>query len=309
MKNNFLIKACVKVKREIFEDRINRIICKKCRIRKDDLIMASFPKSGRTWVRFFMAEYINQIYNLDYKLNWDNFVYLSPSPLCNKRDGLRNLPNIDKRFILSHDKRIGRFFKNRKVIFITRNFFDIIISYYFFHKNRDKKDFEKLEINDFAKNIFNMKEAVNRINYFSKQLPKSNSYFIIPYENLKVEYEKIFPEIINFSFFPYDQKKIKTAINFSSFNNMRKLEKEKLKEEKQENFHTREGKSFKYKNYLTEETISYIKNYLEKNLKGILRKYYLIDHNDKICGKYEIKKYNLTLRYHLLIQCELIYPL
>lgn len=58
MAYNIFFKAYNKFKREILQDKIYRLINKKYKIRNDDFIIASFPKSGRTWLRFFFASYI-----------------------------------------------------------------------------------------------------------------------------------------------------------------------------------------------------------------------------------------------------------
>jgi len=215
--------------------------------------------------------YINQYYKLKYDINWDNFNYLTPGPLFYY--GFKNYPKGLQKAIFSHDTIIGRFFRGRKVIFLTRNIFDIIVSYYFFHRNRDKDFYNNIEINDFALNYFDLKRTVNKLNYFANQLRKASDYKIIEYEKLLND-PNIFYDIIKFSPFPYNEEIIKNAIDYASFNNMRELEKQKISENTQEKFHTRSGQSYKYKKYLNNNIIEQITNYLENNLHGIFKKYY-----------------------------------
>lgn len=263
--------------RHIYYDHIARIFHKNCRIKSDDVLVCSFPKSGRTWIRFFIASYIDNIYGLGIGVDWDNFVQLSPGPLCNKYSGLLNYPNNIPRVIFSHDNNIGRFFKKRKVVYITRNIFDIIVSYYHFHKHRNHVKYQEMTLDEFATKAYNLKGAVKQLNYFTKELNKTKEYIIIPYEIMRQDPDNYFRNIIDFIGFDFNQTSFDYAINRSSFESMQKMEINLFKKENGEALHVRRGEVNKYIDSFNEETIKYISDYLRNNLHGVLKQYYLAE--------------------------------
>lgn len=264
--------------REIFEGKIVRLFCPKCKVKDDDLIFASYEKSGRTWVRFFVAEYINLTYNFGYDISWENFTKLTPSPLCNKRDGLLSFPKgMIPRPIFSHNAVVIPFIPHRKVVFISRNFFDIIVSKYFFMMHRNKKSLSKIDINTFIAKKFNYSKAFKKINSFSKAINKSSDYLIVSYEDLKKDPKKNFRRIIKFSDYPYNEKLIDEAIKNASFDSMHKKEVKEKKYKNKEAFHTRKGNVSGYHDYLTDDSIIFLKSKISNGLKGVLKNYFLGD--------------------------------
>lgn len=257
------------------EEIISRYLHPEKKITDDDVIFASFDKSGRTWVRFFIASYINDYYKLGYNVDWSNFVRLTPGPMY-KREELMLFPRTDLiKPIFSHRRTIGRFFPGRKVVYITRNFLDILVSFYFFHKNRNWNDLEDMDINQFAMSGFDLDEAINRINYFSRQLEEARDYLVIPYEELRKETDSTFRRIIEFTPYEYDEDVFKRAMEHSSFESMQKLELEGRNGVSIEKLHTRRGETNKYKEYLSDEVFSLITAQLDKKMTGVLKKYYL----------------------------------
>lgn len=256
------------------EEIVSRFLHPTKKITNEDIIFASFDKSGRTWVRFFIASYINDYYELGYDVDWDSFLRLTPGPMY-KKEALMLFPRTNLvKPVFSHRKTIGRFFPNRKVVYISRNFLDIIVSFYFFHKNRDWHDYG-MDANQFAMSAFELDEAISRINYFSRQLEKSHDYMVISYEELKQDTEASFRKIIEFTPYVYDEEVFKRAIEHSSFESMQKLELKGRETVAKEKLHARRGGVNKYREHLNEDTISFVTDLLDKRLTGILRDYYL----------------------------------
>lgn len=273
-----IFKKIIRRLRILHEDYLSRFFHEKCRISLDDIIIASFPRSGRTWVRFFIGSYIDYYYNLGIEVDWNNFTSLSPGYLCNKRDGLLLFPDHLPRVIFSHNKPIGRYFPKRKVVFLTRTFLDIVVSYYYFHKHRGKTYYKDLDINEFVMNVFNIKEATKRINYFSSQLESSKSTLIIPYERLRNKPEEEFRRLIMFTNYEYNEESFYAALEHSSFKSMREMEKKQKDLNSEEAYHTRKGSVQENSKLLDDETKTYVQNLLEKYLKGKLKDYYLGKH-------------------------------
>ena len=179
------------------------------------------------------------------------------------------------RFIFSHDIEFGKYFRNRKVIYITRKFFDIIVSYYYYHCYRESGYFRNYSIDDFVMNIFDFKNTIKKINYFSRMLIKSKDHLIISYEELLNDDRANFRRIIDFSSLKYDYASFSEAIIMSKFNSMRKLELKNKKLINEKAFHMRKGRNGEGFKELNEKTRFYIYNILNDKLKGILKKYYI----------------------------------
>ena len=270
-----LLRRLLKKTSLINEDYIRRIYRKECWIRSDDTIIGSYPRSGRTWVRFFLGAYINHLYKLGLEVNWNNFAMLSPGYLCNERDGLLLFPKGIPRMIFSHNRPIGRYFPNRNVVFITRNFCNIMISVYYFQKHRQKKHLSKLDLREFITHEFDFDDAISRINYFSQQLEIAQDVLIMPYESMRKSPETWFKKLVLFSNYKFEEDAFERALKFSSFSSMKKMEQRQMRYESDEQYHTRKGEIDKPSSYLDEETIVFIENILENNLKGMLKEYYI----------------------------------
>ena len=96
------------------------------------ILVCSYPKSGRTWLRFILANYFNELFSLDLDVNMHSMFNIIPNKGIN---GLRGEPAYlfkDRRDIpfitFSHARKIG---SNKKVIVLLRNVYDALVSYYF----------------------------------------------------------------------------------------------------------------------------------------------------------------------------------
>jgi len=266
------IKSVIKI---IKGDYISRLFYPQCRIRTDEVIIASFPRSGRTWVRFFIANYLNEYYKLKKDVSWENFAELSPGPLCDKESGLLNYPENIPRVIFSHNWYIAKHFKNRRVVYITRNFLDILISCYFFRKYRDEDFPKSISINQFIQKEFNFKKAFKRINFFSERLKLAKKIWILSYEKLRKNPKKKFRQLLDYLNFEYQEDCFEKSFYNSSFKQMHKDETLQKKYKSKEKFHTRKGKIKDYDEYLNDDIVNFVKEKASKQLKGLLKKYYL----------------------------------
>ncbi|HYW36230.1 MAG TPA: sulfotransferase domain-containing protein, partial [Balneolaceae bacterium] len=258
-----------------YQDYVAYHFYDKCRIRPDDVIIGSYQKSGRTWVRFFFGSYICHLYDLGYEVDWHNFTRLTPDRYCSQKELLGFPESVPHRVIFSHDKPIGRYFPDRDVIYITRKFTDILVSYYYFHKNRNRPQYAEYSLDEFALNKFHLKQAVLKLNYFSRQLEQARNLTIISYESLTSDPDKRFREMIEFSKHRFDADAFAKALERSSFESMRRLEEEQRGRDDEEGYHTRKGKSGEAKKELDADVSSAVNEFLKQNLSGILKPYYL----------------------------------
>ena len=237
--------------------------------------IASYPKSGNTWLRVFISSII---YSNDGVVNLENLKHIDQYPLISHFDGLiddprninvKNQNDIKKIFsnlILSQDKInldnkikflkthfvcskiLGYNFTNYDntlgVIHIVRDPRNVVTSIknHWGHKNIDEScDFilnerqwltYNLKNEDIKKNLLPdnsfptlISSWKSHYNYWNKI---EKNYLLIKYENLiqkpEEEFNKIVIYLENILNIKIDKKKIKNAIETSSFENLQSLE-------------------------------------------------------------------------------------
>lgn len=230
---------------------------------KEEVLLISFPKSGRTWLTMVLARIFQQEYHLKEKevINIERI-----SKKIEKLPKIRviheNSPQKKRAQDLS---KIKSKYKNKKIIFLVRDPRDVIVSL-FFHEKRRKKRYNG-ELSDFIlRGVGDFDTIIQYYNIWADNRNKLNNFLIIRYEDLKKDLKKQLKKIINFiGVGGIKKKNINEAIKFASFKNMQKMEKEnkfsvnRLKPRDindPESFKIRRGKIGGYRDYLTKEEIT-----------------------------------------------------
>lgn len=221
--------------------------------------LASYPKSGNTWVRGFLT---SLLFSNDGSSSLKNLGKIKQYPLkshfVNLIDDLKNIQkikkfyhitqdiiNLDKKikFIKTHNALInvdGDNFSNTKntlgVIHIVRDPRNIITSlknHFYLKSNEEAKKFllddKKIIYGDFNQADFPIATLIAswNIHYLSwKQVQKN--YLLVRYEDLVnnpiTEFQKISNYLSKLLGINFSEKKIKNSINSNSFENLKKLE-------------------------------------------------------------------------------------
>ena len=233
--------------------------------------LASYPKSGNTFLRSLLSTYLftkDGNFFVDSLKNIKQF----PSEGLFKRFGVdtsnelelvKNYIRVQEK-INSYDRKIVRFFKTHSgfydingykftnlnntlgVIYIVRDPRSVVQSY----ANHQGMSLEQASdtllkfsaLTGLGKHTHNIQEKTKKITHVGswasnyntwKEFKKSNKYLLVKYEDLVLNTEKTFVEILNFIYklgkseIQIDNKKIKNTIESTTFSNMQKLEKEK----------------------------------------------------------------------------------
>ncbi len=98
-----------------------RRIRNSLKVRKDDVFLVSYPRSGNTWMRFVLG---SLIYNVD--VNFDNMEIYFPDIYRNTHSQVERLES--PRYLKSHEPYDKRY---PKVIYIVRDPRDVAISYFY----------------------------------------------------------------------------------------------------------------------------------------------------------------------------------
>src|ERR1700676_1359417 len=186
----------------------------------DDTFLVSYPKSGNTWVRFLLA---NLIYPNE-TVGFANINRLLPAPGVSSKRFLRNLPR--PRILKSHEPFDARF---RKVIYLVRDPRDVAISEYHFDLKKRYID-QDVSLEEFVKR-FIAGETSSYGSWWEHAASwiaarRGNPAFrLVRYEDLLADSVGEAGKIAEFLGIQAEQELVKTAVERSSADRMRMLEK------------------------------------------------------------------------------------
>jgi len=255
-------------------------------LRSADALLISFPKCGRTWLRNILGKSFQLTFHLPEQTNLIEIEHLH---------GLHaGIPRIlslhdDEPFWktaagLSLSKRK---YRRNKVIFLVRHPADVVVSAFFEKTKRyvvhgsSKPSFEG-SLKEYVYAAHGSTETIIRyFNIWAKERTVPRDFLLIRYEDMQQDTGREVQRVIRFlelgDVLP-DQA-VQAAVEFSSFENMRKLEKANAFNSFQlkpgdirddESYKTRRGKIGGYKDYLEPAEI----DFLAKKVNGELDKGY-----------------------------------
>lgn len=181
----------------------------------DDVYLVSYPKSGNTWVRFLLANALNEDQELE--IDFHNIQEIIP-------EVIRNNDFIDKakrpRLIKSHGLNVSY----PRVIYIIRDGRDVYTSYYYYRQNKLPQG---TSFTDFLKSEKHYPSLwSDHVNFWLNQSKKSD-FLLVRYENLIMNPKEQLCRMLNFVGIELSESNIDRAIQLSSFENMRHVESEK----------------------------------------------------------------------------------
>tara|TARA_B110000211_G_scaffold154012_1_gene174822 strand:+ start:4636 stop:5466 length:831 start_codon:yes stop_codon:yes gene_type:complete len=234
----------------------------------EKILMYGYPKSGNTWLRFLLYNYCNLLLNNE---EVETISYNRLNILQNNimDRGTTFLP--EKGFPLFYrthriNKRTYNLFD--KKIFIHRNPLDTLISSYYFFKDREVPFYDDPKnLRDKLHNVdFYITYKIDEwIHFFNTSVKCAD--IVMNYSNIKLDAEKELTELINFLEWNLNTKLIKKSVRFSSFNEVKKMGREKMqkygngpKDGRFKGEFTRSGKEGQFYTELKKETINSVLN-------------------------------------------------
>jgi Sulfotransferase domain len=205
----------------------------------DDTFLVSFPRSGNTWTRFLVCNLINP----DDPVNFAQLESRIPEIYDVTDRNLRAFPR--PRIIKSHECFDPRY---KKIVYIVRDPRDVLISYYEFQlKRRVISDEVSLEdfVPRFMESEIEPKTGSWRDHVVSWTATRGGqkNFLLLRYEDMIADTQKESTKIASFLGLDSRPERIARAVELSSADRMRKLEKEQSRQWK-ETKKTRQDKPF-----------------------------------------------------------------
>jgi hypothetical protein len=233
-------------------------------------LIASFPKSGRTWLKFILKFYFEVFFStkdleLDKYRDW-----------CKENSNIPKLEFIHDQtphFVEPEDISLNNFeYEKYKIIFLVRDPKDIIVSLYFEmtkrrkfyiawgHEEKIKHITSDISMSDFIRlDIGSMKTLIEYYKMWSEIVHRNKNIIITYYENLHLKPHEELRKVLDFMNVNFDMTNSENAFKKSEFNNMRNYEKNLVYKSMvitpgdvtdDESYKVRKGKIGGYKNYL-----------------------------------------------------------
>ncbi|HVN40601.1 MAG TPA: sulfotransferase domain-containing protein [Myxococcota bacterium] len=201
------------------------------RLRRADVVVVSYGKAGRTWLRVLLSGFYHRVYGIPARslLGFDNF---------HRRDA--RIPRV----FFTHDNYIGdytghrdskRDFYDKKVVLLVRSPQDTGVSQYFQWKHRMRPGKKRLNeypehgadvtIADFLmRPASGLPKIVDFMNRWAAEAPRIRELLLVRYEDLRADPEGQLRRIVRFLGGPTDDTAIRAAVAFASVENMRAME-------------------------------------------------------------------------------------
>lgn len=187
----------------------------KISMHDNDLVIASFPKSGNTWVRFFFA---NLLFPEKRPITFMNVINYIPE-LSDDQSIILNT-NLNHNPITVY-KSHSLFTENYKnVIYLVRDGRDAYLSYFYYLHNR-------------VSGIKSLNDVLTKEDLFPSHWQehcaswlhnRHQNLLVIRYEDLRYNCYPQFKKMVEFLNLPYSDMEIYEAANQCNFNTMSKLE-------------------------------------------------------------------------------------
>lgn len=246
------------------------------RLQRADWILMSWGKSGRTWLRVMLS----RVYQLTGGLSDDKLLDF---------DNFRNLNSSLPAVFFTHNNYLkdytGNFeskahFQGKRIVLLVRDPLDVAVSQFFQWRYRMRPN--KKFINDYPSHGADIgiwdfvrdddagvPRIVDYFNGWARAIPELKDVLIVRYEDMRAEPERILAQILGFTGMPVTPAEVTAAVQFASYDNMKKMEKTRYfkgsgarvkpgDKANPQSFKVRKGKVGGYRDYFTDEQCAYL---------------------------------------------------
>ncbi|MEW5871982.1 MAG: sulfotransferase domain-containing protein [Chloroflexota bacterium] len=255
-------------------------------LRNTDAYLLSYPKCGRTWLRLMMGRAISRHLALPED---EDILFL--------RDARKFPPGIPRITVIHDDRPMLKTpgeleasktkYRGKKIIFLVRDPRDVIVSSYFEMSKRghifgdnpyeNRKAVFEGSLSDFINQPvggFDTILAYYNIWARNRHIPKG--FLLVRYEDLRADPQAHLRQALDFlGLTAVNEETITEALEFASFENMRKMEAEKkfqsgilnpADQQDGDSYKTRKGKVHGFVDYLSEDEVAALNQKMQEQL-------------------------------------------
>lgn len=260
------------------------------KLQRADIVVVSFGKSGRTWLRVMVSHLFRVMYQLPENaiLGFDNF---------------HNLNKAVPKVFFTHDNYIKDFtgdfetkqpFYGKRVVLMARDPRDVAVSQFFQWKFRLKPS--KVAINNYpprgsdislydfvmGDNGGSMQAVMDYLNLWAKEADKVGNLHLLRYEDLRTNPKEGLRDLLDFMQVDATDEHVDAAVEYSSYENMKKMEsKEQFRfaggrmmprdKDNPNSYKVRRAKVGGYRDYFTDEEVAAIDAKLAAELDPLFK--------------------------------------
>jgi len=247
------------------------------KLQRADIVVVSFGKSGRTWLRVMISHLFRVMYSLPENalLCCDNFHNLTksvPKPFFTH-------DNYSKDF--TGDLHSKAPFYGKRVVLLARDPRDVAVSQFFQWKFRIKST--KVAINNYppqgsdislfdfvmGDNGGSMQAVTDYLNLWAQEVKEMQHFHLLRYEDLRARPREELRALLNFMHVDATEAQVNAAVDYSSYENMKKMEGAQQfrlaggrmmprDKDNPDSFKVRRAKVGGYRDYFTDEEVAAI---------------------------------------------------
>ena len=223
-------------------------------------LLLSYPKSGRTWVFSMLGKYVSLEQGLG---DIDIVRYATENlPLTKSHAGFSIQGN------LKQDRKRADSFDPEKIILLTRNPYDTVLSFY--HDAKGRYNYS----GDLESFIRHPKYGANNLKRYTEYVDSRDPRHIFSYEDIQKNTFEEMKRILEILEQPVVDSTLNDAIEFCAADNLREQEqlyrKDKSKgvnmKSEGDMVKVRKAKVGSYKEEMTQEQINYIKGVMNESI-------------------------------------------
>jgi len=200
-------------------------------LRRADAVIVSRAKSGRTWLRVMISRLYSQVYGLpeDTLMGFDNFHHMDP-----RIPRLLFTHDVYPRFFTGNFET-KRDYEGKRVLMLVRDPRDVAVSQ-FFHWRHRTKDWKKdlnhypphgadISLQDFVRQERGgLPRIIAFLNLWARESGRLRAFSLVRYEDLRADPVAELRRVAAFLGIPADEAQIREAVEYSSFDNMKRKE-------------------------------------------------------------------------------------
>lgn len=259
-----------------------------------DFVLVSWAKSGRTWLRALLGRFYELKHGFSDAalLDFDNL---------HRKDA--DIPSV----FFTHGNYLTDYTKNgdskadfydKNVLLLVRDPRDVAVSQYFnwkFRMSPWKKKLNGFPRHEAEVSLFDflmlpecgLPRIVEFLNSWAAELPRLRSKLLVRYEDMRSDTPAVLAEILEFLGTPGTAAQVSGAVEFASFENLKRLEDERVFSShggrlvptdrgNPDSYKVRRGKVGGYRDYLDDDQLAMVDGFTSSTLNpsyGYMREY------------------------------------